>query len=157
MFNNNSEVFHVNSTSLDTERLGRYPFTRQGLYQVVLFGVEMTIVSWGTLVPVWEMAVSLRCCWEFGIPLLPEPGSKYLPHTPGLWQPRASLCLGPWTSSFLGEEIFAGAGFQLRGATTEPCACLHFVEKKNFINCSSPRLSWWSRWRGFHVFRYPPS
>lgn len=48
MFNNNSEEFHVNSTRLDPERLGRYPFTIQGLYQVVLFGMENIIICLGT-------------------------------------------------------------------------------------------------------------
>lgn len=81
--------------------------------------------------------------------------SKHLTHTPRLWYPRACPCLGQSTSSSWGEENFAGAEFQLRGATTEPCVCLHFVENKNFMNCSKPQTELGIRVKRPSCFQIP--
>lgn len=163
MFNNNSEEFHVNSTRLDPERLGRDPFTRQGLYQVVLFGVEIIIIivclgndsacvgkgcEPQVLLAIWDSSASLQTT---------IPAAKLWP-TPRAGQPGLVLWWGHCASSCLGQETFAGAGSQLTGATTEPCVYLHFVEKKKSMDfriswisripaisgaVPSPRLSWW--------------
>lgn len=112
MSNNNSEEFHVNNARLDTERLGRYPFTRQGLYQVVLFAVEIVIVCLGNdsacvgkgceprvLLEIWDSSAPIARFWQFGIPLLLQPGSKHLTQCWGRQglvpaRDRAQLLLG---------------------------------------------------------------